>query len=109
LVDALANPLPLRNDLLPLLAISDVPLRELRPAKRKLRRLDAAHVREVAGAIGALGFCQPILVGRGNEIIDGEVRFEAARLLGLNRAVLVETGEEFDVLAARRAREAAPV
>jgi ParB-like nuclease family protein len=79
-----ANPLPLRNDLLPLLAISDVPLRELRPAKRKLRRLDPAHVREVARAIGALGFCQPILVGRGNEIVDGEVRLEAARLLGLN-------------------------
>ncbi len=41
-------------------------------------------MREVAGAISALGFCQPILVGRGNEIVDGEVRFEAARLLGLN-------------------------
>jgi hypothetical protein len=41
-------------------------------------------VREVAEAISALGFCQPILVGRGNEMIDGEVRFEAARLLGLD-------------------------
>jgi hypothetical protein len=74
----------LRNDLLPLLAISYVPLGELRPAKRKLRRLDPAHVREVARAIGALGFCQPILVGRGNEMIDGEVRLEAARQLGLD-------------------------
>jgi hypothetical protein len=81
LAKAVATPCALRNDLLPLLAISYVPLRELRPAKRKLRRLDPVHVREVAGAISALGFCHPILVGRGNEIVDGEVRFEAARLL----------------------------
>jgi ParB-like nuclease domain len=44
----------------------------------------AVHVREVASAIGALGFCHPILVGRDNEIIDGEVRFEAASRLGLD-------------------------
>jgi hypothetical protein len=61
-----ATPRVLRNDLLPLLAVSYAPLSELRPAKRKLRHLDPAHVREVARAIGALGFCQPILVGRGN-------------------------------------------
>ena len=84
LAKAAATPRTLRNDLLPLLAVSFVPLSELKPAKRKLRRLDPVHVREVAGAIGALGFCQPLLVGRGNELIDGEARFEAARLLGLN-------------------------
>ena len=78
------TPSALRNDLLPLLAVTYMPLSELQPAKRKLRHHDPAHVREVARAIGALGFCQPILVGRRNEIIDGEVRFEASRLLGLN-------------------------
>jgi len=81
---AAATPRLLRNDVLPLLAISYVPLTKLRQTKRKLRRLDPVHVREVANAIGALGFCHPILVGRDNEIIDGEVRFEAARLLGLD-------------------------
>ena len=81
---AAATRRPLRNDLLPLLALSYVPLTKLRQTKRKLRRLDPVHVREVASAIGALGFCHPILVGRDNEIIDGEVRFEAARLLGLD-------------------------
>jgi len=81
---AAATRRPRRNDLLPLLAISYVPLTKLRQTKRKLRRLDPVHVREVASAIGALGFCHPILVGRDNEIIDGEVRFEAARLLGLD-------------------------
>jgi len=84
-----ATPRPLRNDLLPLLAISYVPLTKLRQTKRKLRRLDPVHVREVASAIGALGFCLPILVGRDNEIIDGEVRFEAARLLGLDAIACV--------------------
>jgi hypothetical protein len=73
----------LRNDPLPLLAISYVQLTTLRQAKRKLRRLGPAHVREIARAIGVLGFCHPILVGRDNEIIDGEARFGAARLLGL--------------------------
>jgi len=79
-----ATPRPLRNDLLPLLAISYVPLTKLRQTKKRLRRLDPVHVREVASAIGVLGFCHPILVGCDNEIIDGEVRFEAARLLGLD-------------------------
>jgi DNA modification methylase len=79
-----ANPRGQRNDPLPLLAISYVPLVELRPAKRKVRRLDPVHVREVARAIGSLGFCQPILVGHNNEIIDGELRFEAAKLLDLD-------------------------
>ncbi len=78
-----------RNDLLPRLRISYIPLNELKPSTRKLRRLDPAHVREIAASIGSLGFCNPLLVGRDNELIDGEARFEAARLLGLDRAPCV--------------------
>ena len=44
---------------------------------------DAAHVREVAASISALGFCDPILIGKDNVVLDGEVRVEAAKLLGL--------------------------
>jgi len=62
-----------------------VPIEELRPSARKLRKLDPAHVREVASSISLLGFCDPILIGRGNELIDGETRFEAAKQLGLDR------------------------
>ena len=58
------KPTTRRNDLLPLLAITYVPLDELRSSKRKLRRLDAAHVREVASSIAALGFCAPLLIDR---------------------------------------------
>ncbi len=50
---------------------------------RRVRKLDAAHVLDVAGAISALGFCVPILIGKDNLILDGEVRLEAARHIGL--------------------------
>ena len=61
-----------------------VPINQLRPSKRKLRKLDPAHVREVAASISALGFCDPLLIGHGNDLIDGEIRLEAAKLLGLS-------------------------
>ena len=78
-----------RNDMLPRLELSYVPLNELRTSARKLRKLDPAHVREVASSISLLGFCDPLLVGRGNELIDGEARYEAAKQLGLDRVPCV--------------------
>ena len=78
-----------RNDILPRLELSYLSLNELRPSARKLRKLDLAHVREVASSIGQLGFCDPLLVGRGNELIDGEARYEAAKQLGLDRVPCV--------------------
>jgi DNA modification methylase len=82
---ALASGAPRRNDRLPRLELAYVPIEELRPSARKLRKLDPAHVREVASSISLLGFCDPILIGLGNELIDGETRFEAAKQLGLDR------------------------
>src|SRR3984957_6353368 len=81
----LASAAGARNDRPPRLELSYVRLDELRPSARKLRKLDPAHVREVASSINLLGFCDPILIGRGNELIDGEARYEAARQLGLDR------------------------
>jgi ParB-like nuclease domain len=78
-----------RNDTLPRLELSYPPLNELRPSARKLRKLDPAHVREVASSISLLGFCDPILVGRGNELIDGEARYQVAKQLGLDRVPCV--------------------
>jgi hypothetical protein len=46
-------------------------------------------VRQIADAIGALGFCAPILVGKDNLVLDGVARLEAARSLGLERAPCV--------------------
>ena len=84
-----AKPTTRRNDLLPRLAIMYVPLDELRSSKRKLRRLDAAHMREVASSIAALGFCAPLLIDRSNVVVDGGIRLEAAKLLGLGSAPCV--------------------
>jgi DNA modification methylase len=42
-------------------------------------------VREVANSISVLGFCAPILVGKNDLVLDGAVRVQAARLLGLGR------------------------
>ena len=77
---------PLRNNVLPALETIYVPLEDLRSPARKVRKLDPAHVRDVAAVMSELGFCVPVLIGKNNVVIDGEVRLEAARLLGLGRA-----------------------
>ncbi len=83
------DPSPRRNDLLPPLSIAYLPIDQLRPSKRKLRKLDPDHVREVASSISALGFCDPLLIGKDNDVINGEIRLEAAKLLGLSRVPCV--------------------
>ena len=87
-----------RNDLLPPLDLAYFPLEDLRMPTREVRKLDPAHVREVANSISALGFCTPILVGKDNLVLDGAVRVQAARLLGLGRApcVRIENLSETD-------------
>jgi hypothetical protein len=55
---------PRRNDLLPRLELAHVPLDMLKMPAREVRKLQAAHVQQVANAIAALGFCAPILIGR---------------------------------------------
>ena len=78
-----------RNDPLPNLDLVYVPLEELRMPSREIRKLDPAHVREVARAIGTLGFCAPVLIGRDNAVIDGAIRVQAARQLDLGRVPCV--------------------
>jgi ParB-like chromosome segregation protein Spo0J len=56
---------------------------------REVRKLDPAHMREVANSISALAFCAPILVGKDNLVLDGAARIQAASLLGLDRAPCV--------------------
>jgi DNA modification methylase len=73
----------MRNDVLPLLALVDIKPEDLRQPSRRVRKADPAHTREVAGSISALGFCAPVLIGKANEVLDGGIRVEAAKLLGL--------------------------
>ncbi len=49
-------------------------------------------MREVAASISALGFCYPLIIGQGNDVIDGEIRLEAANLLGLDSVPYVRVG-----------------
>jgi hypothetical protein len=75
-----------RNDLLPALKIESCPLHSLKLQERRLRKSDPAHMREVANSISAFGFNVPLLLGENNIVIDGHIRLQAARLLGLPAA-----------------------
>ncbi|WP_422255185.1 ParB N-terminal domain-containing protein [Bradyrhizobium sp.] len=70
-----------RNDVLPTLRIESYPIEALKTHVRKLRKNDSAHIREIASSINALGFNVPVLVGKGNVVVDGASRLAAANLL----------------------------
>ena len=78
-----ASARPPRNDVLPSLELVRIAPEDLRLLPRRVRKLDPAHVREIAASVSALGFCDPILAGKNNMVLDGEARVEAAKLLGL--------------------------
>jgi ParB-like nuclease domain len=73
----------IRNDMLPALKLESYLIDALGSHSRRLRKSDAAHIREIANSIGALGFNVPLLIGQDNMVIDGESRLAAARQLGL--------------------------
>ena len=81
--EAASREAPPRNDLLPQLRLIDRGPQSLDLPKRAVRALDPAHVREVASAISTLGFSAPVLIDGAGRVIDGVVRVEAAKLLGL--------------------------
>jgi ParB-like nuclease domain len=89
LAEAEAARRPRRNDLLPRLELAHVPLDMLKMPASEVRKLQPAHVRQVANAIAVLGFCAPILIGRDSLVLDGAARLEAARSLGLERVPCV--------------------
>ncbi len=76
----------MRNEPLPALHLVHIPIDDLRMPARAVRKLDPAHIDEVAGSISALGFCAPVLIGKDNHVLDGGARIQAARLLGLGYA-----------------------
>jgi DNA modification methylase len=76
---------PIRNDLVPRLELVERAPAELKFPARKVRKIEPAHVREVAAAISNWGFCDPILIDERNGVLDGVVRVEAAKLLGLSQ------------------------
>jgi DNA modification methylase len=73
----------LRNDLMPPVQFVEVPADQLKAPLRKLRKKDLARVQEFARSISEFQFYAPLLIDEHNRIIDGNVRFEAVKLLGL--------------------------
>ena len=74
---------PIRNDLVPRLELVERTPAELKLPTRKVRKIELVHVREVAAAISRWGFCDPVLIDERNGVLDGVVRVEAAKLLGI--------------------------
>lgn len=74
---------PARNDVVPKLELVERALGELVLPSRKLRKIEAAHLREVATSINSLGFCDPVLIDENDNVLHGVVRVEAAKLEGL--------------------------
>jgi DNA modification methylase len=76
---------PIRNDIVPKLELVDRVPADLGLPSRNVRKADAAHISEVATAISNLGFCDPVLIDEQDHVLDGVIRVEAAKLLGLPR------------------------
>lgn len=87
-----------RNDLLPELQLVNRPLRDLVIPKRNVRRLEAGHIQEVALSIGELGFSSPVVIDGSNVVLDGAVRVEAAKLIGLESAPCIVVGHRKSVV-----------
>lgn len=87
-----AETLVRRNDLLPTLTIENRPLAELVPYTRRLRKFGLDDIIEAANVISAKGFLAPIFISRdGRTILDGELRYEAARWLQLEEVPCIST------------------
>lgn len=80
---------PPRNDLLPKLVVSYVPIDQIQPAARRVRKQDATQTARVLSSISKFGICAPILVDEAHRIVDGHVVYDAARAAGLQQAPVI--------------------
>jgi DNA modification methylase len=78
-----------RNDLLPKLEVRQVSVDALKASSHRARVTSPEQLERVTRSISRLGFNDPILAAAG-EIIDGEVRWEAARKLGLETVPVID-------------------
>lgn len=72
-----------RNDLAPTLKFEMAKVCDLKPAHHPVRQPSTRQVARATQSIRRFGFRDPVLLGTGLKIIDGHVRVEAARKLGL--------------------------
>lgn len=68
---------------IPGLAISYMPVNELKPYQRNARIHSKKQIRQIADSIDAFGFTNPVLIDAKNTILAGHGRVEAARTMGM--------------------------
>lgn len=78
-----------RNDLLPDLQISQIPLADLRGPRNRTRKDEPEQVERLVRSIAEFGFSQPVLVRQG-QVLDGWSRVLAARELGLEHLPAID-------------------
>jgi DNA modification methylase len=86
-----------RNDPLPALVLVDLPVEQLVVKGRPIRRRDESHIQAVARSIACLGFCQPVLIDKDKNVIDGVIRVEAAKRSGLSTIPCIRVDHLNDV------------
>jgi DNA modification methylase len=69
--------------------ISFIAIADLAPAADNPRKHPRAQVRAIARSIEAFGFNAPLLVDKNRQIVAGNGRYEAAKLLGLSQVPVV--------------------
>jgi DNA modification methylase len=81
-----------RNDILPDLKLVHIAVVDLKISHRKTRKHSAEQLHMIMQSITLLGFCAPLLVAKGNLVIDGEARLEVALQMGLTHLPCIEIG-----------------
>src|SRR5271168_4344851 len=71
------------------LSIEYLPIQSLKPNPANARIHSQKQVRQIAESIRGFGFNVPVLVDRGDQVIAGHGRFEAARFLRMTEVPAV--------------------
>jgi DNA modification methylase len=87
----------LRKDIMPPVQFVEVSIDELKAPTRKLRKDDLTRVKQIAKSMSDFQFYGVILIDKDNSIVDGHVRFEAAKLLGLRTLRCIRVDHLSDV------------
>ncbi len=77
------------NDPLPGIVITWHAPAELKDARRKVRKIEDKHLADMVHAISHFGFVVPLII-RGNRVVDGHTRLEAARKLALPKVPCID-------------------
>lgn len=72
------------------------PLQELIPYARNARTHSQDQVKQIAASIREFGFCNPILISTGSDIVAGHGRALAASLLGMETVPTITLGHLSD-------------